>query len=572
MFMEGVFLVNFEFGTANQRVQEMVDKVIDHFEELDIDGTHQELKDDLINAMVNRDMIKIVLVGQYSAGKSSIIKMLTGEDDIRIAADIATDKATSYQWKGVEITDTPGIDTRLRPEHDEISKRAIQEADMLLFVITNELFDENIAKDFKELAFTQNRKNAMLLVVNKMERANDGNSPEQQEIIKQDVARVTAPCTPDDFHIGFIDAKCYLDSLTENDEESRQYDRKESGYDAFTKQLDNFAHEKGLVAQLARPLHQCQSVLQELDDSYADVMNADFDGMQDAVEDTTMALDDFRSQAKSKIGELNKTIVYAGKEIAGQVQYGYDSEAVREQSEDVNKGLVEMMNTCADEIQSIMNQVNTSYQVNLPALRQDQLIKEASSDALPTKNLTIEPNHTFSKTYTQGSQVIQEGLQTLVKTAAKNADTAGKAFQNQGMFSRIFNTTGYQVAKSNYMSAASRASTLQTLSDIAGPLLAAGAVYAQYRDNQEKQKAERELYQIREGIQRKYRELAKEVSARMENGVEVLCKQYEGQLQAGKSDLERAVQKKDQAADNKALIRQYLDEINELIDSLQEAR
>lgn len=447
--MEGVFFVNFEFGTANQRVQEMVDKVIAHFEELDIDGTHQELKDDLINAMVNRDMIKIVLVGQYSAGKSSIIKMLTGEDDIRIAADIATDKATSYQWKGVEITDTPGIDTQLRPEHDEISKRAIQEADMLLFVITNELFDENIAKDFKELAFTQNRKNAMLLVVNK---------------------------------------------------------------------------------------------------------------------------DDFRSQAKSKIGELNKTIVYAGKEIAGQVQYGYDSEAVREQSEDVNKGLVEMMNTCADEIQSIMNQVNTSYQVNLPALRQDQLIKEASSDALPTKNLTIEPNHTFSKTYTQGSQVIQEGLQTLVKTAAKNADTAGKAFQNQGMFSRIFNTTGYQVAKSNYMSAASRASTLQTLSDIAGPLLAAGAVYAQYRDNQEKQKAERELYQIREGIQRKYRELAKEVSARMENGVEVLCKQYEGQLQAGKSDLERAVQKKDQAADNKALIRQYLDEINELIDSLQEAR
>ena len=165
------------------------------------------MKDDLINAMVNRDMIKIVLVGQYSAGKSSIIKMLTGEDDIRIAADIATDKATSYQWKGVEITDTPGIDTRLRPEHDEISKRAIQEADMLLFVITNELFDENIAKDFKELAFTQNRKNAMLLVVNKMERANDGNSPEQQEIIKQDVARVTAPCTPDDFHIGFIEKK-----------------------------------------------------------------------------------------------------------------------------------------------------------------------------------------------------------------------------------------------------------------------------------------------------------------------------------------------------------------------------
>jgi len=85
--------------------------------------------------------ISVVLVGQYNAGKSSLLKMLTGNNDIAIGGKILTDKATSYDWNGIEIVDTPGIETNMNKDHDEITARAIAKADLLIFVITNELFE-----------------------------------------------------------------------------------------------------------------------------------------------------------------------------------------------------------------------------------------------------------------------------------------------------------------------------------------------------------------------------------------------------------------------------------------------
>lgn len=41
------------------------------------------------------DAIRLVFAGQYSAGKSSILKMLTGRADIAIGADIHADKSGS---------------------------------------------------------------------------------------------------------------------------------------------------------------------------------------------------------------------------------------------------------------------------------------------------------------------------------------------------------------------------------------------------------------------------------------------------------------------------------------------
>src|SRR5659263_360122 len=55
------------------------------------------------------DLLKVVFVGQYSAGKSTIISALTGNRNIKIDADIATDKTTDYPWNGILLTDTPGL-------------------------------------------------------------------------------------------------------------------------------------------------------------------------------------------------------------------------------------------------------------------------------------------------------------------------------------------------------------------------------------------------------------------------------------------------------------------------------
>ena len=49
----------------------------------------------------NSDMIRLVFAGQYSAGKSSILKMLTGRNDIKIGAEITTQEAHTYILNGI---------------------------------------------------------------------------------------------------------------------------------------------------------------------------------------------------------------------------------------------------------------------------------------------------------------------------------------------------------------------------------------------------------------------------------------------------------------------------------------
>ena len=122
------------------------------------------------------DIIRLVFAGQYSAGKSSILKMLTGRTDIAIGEGITTQQVHKYDWNGIEVVDTPGIHTELRPDHDEISYEAIASADMLVYVVTNELFDSHMAEHFRKLAIDKDKAGEMILVVNKMERTAGGNT------------------------------------------------------------------------------------------------------------------------------------------------------------------------------------------------------------------------------------------------------------------------------------------------------------------------------------------------------------------------------------------------------------
>lgn len=45
----------------------------------------------------DREPIRIVFAGQYSAGKSSILKMLTGRNDIAIGGGITTQETHTYE-------------------------------------------------------------------------------------------------------------------------------------------------------------------------------------------------------------------------------------------------------------------------------------------------------------------------------------------------------------------------------------------------------------------------------------------------------------------------------------------
>ena len=240
----------------SQRAAELKNCVIKAFDEAGIEFSLKENE--------NTGKIKLVFAGQYSAGKSSILKMLTGRDDIDIGAGITTQKAHTYEWNGMEVVDTPGIHTELRPDHDEISYRAISAADMLVFVVTNELFDSYLADHFRKLAIDRDKAGEMILVVNKMERASDGNTLSQQSVIREDLRKVLSPYTPEQLNLCFLDAESYLESLDERESDPEVADElySRSGYDEFVTTLNQFVEDKSIPAKVTTGLYQIEDSLE----------------------------------------------------------------------------------------------------------------------------------------------------------------------------------------------------------------------------------------------------------------------------------------------------------------------
>jgi len=409
-----------KLNQANEAVNGMVGKVLDAFDSLDVDSTHAELKQRIMDAMQNRDKVKIVLVGQYSAGKSTIIKMLTGRQDIKIAAGIATDAATSYEWNGLEIIDTPGIDTGLHAEHDEITLQAIREADMVLFVITHDLFFPKLAEDFRRLAFEEHRNQHMVLVVNKMSGTAEGNTPKQQATIKESVSLVTAPLSPDEFYITFLDAQDYLDSLDCDPQDAEEL-RDASGYDAFVDTLNAFVDAKGTISKLLQPLHVCWDCLAELAADYA----TDDDGegkkaLQTRMAQAKLALEDFRLGGRRDANALYRAVNHKGELISMKVIPGFDEQTIDADKQVAQQDIDRTVEKAISDLQDRLAENLTMFHIHI----HDWKMKESSSfDALSSDfegdtidiEVGSEGEDLFSKKDSEASSLLDDAKQGLVE-------------------------------------------------------------------------------------------------------------------------------------------------------------
>ena len=90
---------------------------------------------DINNTKVKSTLPEIMVYGIFSAGKSSIINELIGDDKARVSEIPETDKITYYDWQGYKLADTPGVDAPI--EHEEITKEHLKKADIVLFVMSN---------------------------------------------------------------------------------------------------------------------------------------------------------------------------------------------------------------------------------------------------------------------------------------------------------------------------------------------------------------------------------------------------------------------------------------------------
>ena len=372
--------------------------------------------------------VSLVFAGQYGAGKSTILKAITGISDIAIGAGITTQEAHTYEWNGIKVIDTPGIHTTLRPDHDEISYQAIADADMLVYVVTQELFDDYIGQNFRRLLIEKDKAGEMILIVNKM--ADIGNTIENQEIKVKDLEKVTAPYTPAQLRTVFIDAESYLDSLSESDNEIAEELIARSNYDALVSTLNAFVRDKGIPSQMTTVLYRLfeflQKALQQYQPSTGD---SDIDALEEHLrqERYIISMTQWRieSSVKSIFEEAASQIREKGREIANSV-YNYDNE------DDANDAITAAYNEvdritadCVDSITSRITELSEDCQAQL-----DEFYK---SDFSQTLKFRLESKNGKGNPLIERifkSDVLAQGSSKIIaNTAGTNAAANGlKAF------------------------------------------------------------------------------------------------------------------------------------------------
>lgn len=381
--------------------------------------------------------MSLVFAGEYSAGKSTILKMLTGIDDIKVGEGITTQEVHSYNWNGIEVIDTPGIHTTLRPDHDEISYQAIANADMLVYVITQKLFDDVIGKNFRKLLFDKDKADEMILIVNQM--ADIGNTVENQEIKRIDLEKVTAPYMPAQLRTVFVDAESYLDSLSEKDEEIAEELRMRSNYHTLITTLNAFVQEKGILSRMTTVLYRLIEILQKALDKYQpSTGDRDIDALEEHLLQERHIILSTQWRIESAIKAIYEAsasqIREKGREMANTI-YDYDNELdANDAIEDAYKEVDRIVSACVDDVVQRITELSEDCIIQL-----DEFYK---SDFSKTLHFRLESKREKGNPFIEHifkSDLLSQGSNKIINnTVGTNATANGlKAFSGSNVHQMV---------------------------------------------------------------------------------------------------------------------------------------
>jgi hypothetical protein len=205
---------------------------------------------------------RMVLTGQFSGGKSTLIKALTDRAvNPKIDADISTGEVTEYPWDGeVILVDTPGVQSGLRT-HDELALEAIGNSDFILFVITVGLFDDASRDYLRYLANERQKFEQMIVVITQSAKMSAPEGVREQAV--QDAlgtANYVLPTLE-------VDSIYYLRSL--DDEQNRDVLRSKSGIDVLRAKINQLSEERGELARLRQRFQLIRQLCDEGQELFA---------------------------------------------------------------------------------------------------------------------------------------------------------------------------------------------------------------------------------------------------------------------------------------------------------------
>lgn len=462
--------------------------------------------------------ISIVVAGQYSAGKSTIIKMLTGRNDIEIGAKITTQKADIYEWNGLRIVDTPGIHTELRPDHDEISYSEIASADMLIYVITNELFDNYLAEHFRKLAIDKNKAGEMILVVNKMERTAYGNTEIQQSILREDLRKVLDPYTPEQMNLCFLDAQSYIDGLEEREDDPEEADEliETSGYEDFIKTLNHFVSTKGTIAKETTRLYmldeQLGKAIKSLEPHSSD---KNIDALELNFQEQRHTFSDARNRLKQEIMDIYVSaateIRTIGLDAANIITEGCNKDEVERELEDKVRKAEKIIDSCQEKSVEVFENRLEEVGEALDSIENSEVTKnmkaslEGNFDVLP-ENIKKILTGASGGAHKAGQFVLQNAYKSGVNGGLKLSNFSGSTIHD--LVKKAGHSIGY---KFKPWEAIKLTKGIAIGSQILGALGVGASIFMQIKADQDEDKRAEELRKNRQNIRSQFNTAANEL-------------------------------------------------------------
>lgn len=211
----------------------------------------------------------LVFTGYHSSGKSTLIEALTDRAfNIPIGSGVTTDQVTDYDWDGdVRLVDTPGVHAD-RPEHDERAKQALQAADLVLFAVPVELFDNTLVAHLRDVLGRLGKSRQTLIVITKagtMEAAPGHREAAIKEALGSFEQVPWVEC----------DAQYYLDGLdlADNAPADSAAFIEASGLAKVAALINSFAGQQGELGRLSQPLQLVVAISLEASASLTDDPN-----------------------------------------------------------------------------------------------------------------------------------------------------------------------------------------------------------------------------------------------------------------------------------------------------------
>ena len=495
-----------KFGQQREKIDVLLKDWQVRVDEKDIDG---DLKDRFraaasgaFDRLETDAKYRVSLLGEFSAGKSSLIMALTGAQ-VATGAGVTTKEAQTFEWKGKGVTfvDTPGVQAEAsETDHDEIARKSTLDADLILFVLTNELFNQRLADYFHFVAGPDDLGLAdkMLVIVNKMDREDN-----EDEVIISEVENAIKPLSPS-VHLAAVDL--YLKSQkVDGDTKERFVDL--SRMRELVDAIDRFIEERGEMGRLTRPLQLFEEELEKERDRLLGDSGDNGNARQELelnrrqkrmVDEADQALTSLEMQWAM---ELRRIVLSRTTETLDAVPGVKTEEELKELFQNAVQATEPEIDNyfvkIADDLQNWVREL----QGKIEELDMSELGKKIRGlraaagasvefDGLPTRGFDFVSG---------GRKILDQGIRPLLDNASKNPNEVKNLVKNLAKISgKKFKPWGAtKLGKEGAKWAGRGGKAL-------GPLMVAMDFYIEYRNEKDRDERERHLAKTRLSMQREF--------------------------------------------------------------------